>query len=144
MKSIAIVMHVTAAVAAELTNDRADVARRGAALARLWRWGDRDDWRPASDPRKTWGGLLPVAVVIMVYNPDAEALLAADVDELRPLLRHLSPLTWRFIKVADPVGRPAVGLQGVTVDEVRASDESYDHRAALALLWDAPVMTTAN
>ena len=133
MKSIAICMHVKSELAAQLTNDRADPARRGAILARLWRYGSCHDWRPAT-PGKTWGELQPVAVVIMTYNPDAAQLLAADVDELRPLLRAMSPLLWQFVTVTDPTGRPAVSVQGVTVAEVEASEEAYSRAAVHARL----------
>ena len=144
MKSLAICMHVRPDVAAQLINDRADVARRGAILARLWRWGDCEAWRPASDPRKSWGNLAPVAVVCLFFNPDAEALLAADPEELRPLLRALSPLCWQFITVTDPAGRAAVALQGVTVAEVEASEEDYARAAALARLDVGTLAFTAS
>ena len=145
MKSLAITMHVKSDIAAQLTNDRVEPARRGAILARLFLWRGCDDWRPQPNPRKSWSHLRPVSVVIMVYDPDAAALLAADVDELRPLLRNLSPLAWRFIKTVDPdANRPAVALRGVTVADVQRSDDSYDRAAVMALLHDAPVLTTAN
>ena len=145
MKSLCIVMHVRPELALQLNNDHMDVARRGAILARLWRWGDCNDWRPASDPRKSWGELAPVAVVCLFFDAEAEALLAADVDELRPLLRAMSPLLWQFVTVTDPTGRPAVALQGVTVAEVEASEESYSRRATLARLHDeAAVYASAN
>lgn len=144
MKSIAIVMHVKTDIAIQLTNDRADVARRGAILARLWRWGSCNDWRPASDPRKSWGELAPVAVIILTYDAEAAALIDAAPDEMRPLLRAMRPALWQFVTTTDPAGLPAVSLHGVARDLVDASDESYDHRADLARLHDAPVMMTAN
>ena len=134
MKSLCIVMHVRPELALQLNNDHMDVARRGAILARLWRWGSCHDWRPAPPTDKTWGDLQAVAVVCLFYNPDAEALLAAAPDELRPMLRAMSPLCWQFITTTDPAGRPAVSVCGVTVAEVERSEESYARAAALARL----------
>ena len=134
MKSLCIVMHVRPELALQLNNDHMDVARRGAILARLWRWGSCHDWRPAPPTDKTWGDLQAVAVVCLFYNPDAEALLAAAPDELRPMLRAMSPLLWQFVTVTDPTGRPAVSVQGVTVAEVEASEEAYSRAAVHARL----------
>ena len=133
MKSLCIVMHVRPELALQLNNARADVATRGAILARLWRYGSCHDWRPPT-PGKGKNGLQAVAVVCLFYNPDAEALLAAAPDELRPMLRAMSPLLWQFVTVTDPTGRPAVSVQGVTVAEVEASEEAYSRAAVHARL----------
>ena len=144
MKSLAIVMHVQPETAAVLINDRADVARRGAVLARLWRDGSCHDWRPPT-PTKGRNGLSAIAVVCLFTNPEAAALLAAAPDELRPMLRAMSPLCWQFITTTDPAGRPAVSVCGVTVAEVERSEESYARAAALARLDTGYlVVATAN
>ena len=143
MKSIAVCMHVEPATAAVLTNDRADVAGRGAILARLWRYGSCHDWRPAPPTDKTWGDLQPVAVVCLFYDAEAAALLGARPEELRPMLRAIPPTGWQFITTVDPVGRPAVALHGVPVAEVERSEESY-HRAAVHARLDAGAWTFAS
>lgn len=145
MKSIAIVMHTRPEVAAQLNNDHMDVARRGAILARLWRYGSCQDWRPEPGTRKSWGDLVPVAVVIMTYDPEAAALLAADPEELRPMLRAMRPALWQFVTTVDPDGLRAVSVRGVARELVDLADESYDRRADLARLHDeAAVLAGAN
>lgn len=124
MKSLAIVMHVQPETAAVLINDRADVARRGAVLARLWRDGSCHDWRPPT-PTKGRNGLSAIAVVCLFTNPEAAALLAAAPDELRPMLRALSPLYWQFVEAIDPGSRPVVSVQGVSLEAVERSETSY-------------------